>query len=150
MNDVTLPCAIEPDEWFVVFHPHAINRWLSLLACGHFKHVSAFAYCPGIKAWLLYDAQWSGLRLILFPHATAAAALVKYTAGCAIVKAPRRSRPMGLVSRLGFFCVPAVKHLLGVRCPIMRPDALYRHLLRNGGTRIDDKNPVDPGRSQLG
>jgi hypothetical protein len=137
MDAIRLPHAIEPDEWFVVFHRQTPSRLLSLIALGRFKHVSAFAYCPGFKLWLLYDTSLYGTRLILLPHGeTAKAALVKYTAGCAIVKIAARRVHMGTSSRLAFYCVPAVKHLIGLRCVAMRPDALYRQILRSGGVPI--------------
>jgi len=146
MEAIDLPNAIEPTEWFVVFHPETKMRWLALLAFGRFKHVSAFAYCPGFKAWLLYDTQWGGTRLILFPAATAKATLMQYTAGCAVVKIARALQPMGPTGRVGFNCVTAIRHLLGVRCAMYRPDALYRYILQHGGQRIDEgKHPVNPG-----
>lgn len=140
MNEVLLPAAIEPDEWFVVFHTKATTRLLSWLALGRFKHVSAFAYYPGFKAWLLYDVQLTGTRLILLAHGDEAkATIAAITAGCTIVKVRRQLTSYRWHSRLGFYCVPAVKHLLGVRCATMRPDGLYRHLLRDGGIRIDGR-----------
>jgi hypothetical protein len=148
MDEVALPHAVEPDQWFVVFHPEAKSRWLSLLACGHFKHVSAFAYCPGFKAWLIYDAQWCGLRLMLFPHGDVAkAAIAAHTKNCVILKMTRANQSMGLSSRLGLYCVSTVKHLLVVRCRAIRPDTLYRHLLKIGAVRVDEGvNSANPGR----
>ena len=149
MDEITLPDAIEPNEWFIVFHPKARTRWISWLACGKFKHVSAFAYCPGFRVWLIYDAQWSGMRLFLVSAAAAKAMLGKYTACCAIVKFTPWRHPMPLTSRLAYYCVPAIKHLLGVRCASWRPDGLYVHLLRNGGQLIDGRHvdTINPGRS---
>lgn len=36
-------------------------------------------------------------------------------------------------TRVGLWCVTAVKHLTGLRSGALRPKALFRHLLRNGG-----------------
>ena len=146
MDEIALPDAVEPNEWFVVFHPKGMSRWLAMLACGHFKHVSAFAYCPGFKAWLVYDAQWSGLRLMLFAHGPGAkTAIARHIDGCTVLKFTRTGTPMALSSRLGFTCVSAVKHLLGVRCGFWRPDALYAHLLRNGAIPLDERHAASPG-----
>jgi hypothetical protein len=158
MNTIELPDAIEPLEWFVVFHRQAPTRLLSLLAFGEFKHVSAFAYVPGFKAWLVYDAQLAGTRLFLLPHRdTSKAVLIRFMDNCAVLKIAKQwnSHAMPWSSRLGFYCVPAVIHLLGLRCVAVRPDALYRHILRNGGIRVDEfrqhvQRPGIAARSELG
>lgn len=139
MDEIHLPDAIEPTEWNVVFHKTTRWRWLRWLACGRFKHVSAFAYCPGFRAWLVYDTQLSGTRLMLLANGDKARATLKrYTADCEIVTIARQHQRPHWSSRIGFYCVPATKHLLGVRCAAMRPDALYRHLIQIGGTRLHD------------
>lgn len=135
MDPVTLPDAIEPTDWFVVFHPSASTRWLSWLAMGHFKHVSAFAYVPGFKAWLLYDVARAGTRLMLLSaNDHGRAELLRYTRGCQIVKMERREKVT--LGRFGFFCTTSICHLLGLTC-VARPDALWRLCLRNGGVPLD-------------
>lgn len=99
--------------------------------------MSAWAYVPGHRLWLLYDAQWRGLRLQILTHEAAKAAFAGHSEGGAIVKMKRSEQAMSLSSRLCFDCVTATKHLLGVRCHSWRPDAFYRHLLRNGGELVD-------------
>lgn len=144
MDDVSIP-AVEPNEWFVVFHRKSLNRVLSFLAFGEFKHVSAFGYCPGLKVWMLYDVQWSGTRIILVDQKT----VIDWTHGCDILKIPRTTLRMGMSSRLGFYCVTAVKHLIGLRCVAVTPCALYRHILRHGGILICERLPAsDPSRPQ--
>ena len=133
MDNITLPEAIEPDTWNVVFYPCA-SRLGRMLA--RFKHVSAFAYVPGFRAWVLLDVQWSGLRLCLFSHEAAMRVFTHYTEGCAIVKFSRQHQTLGLSSRAGFYCVSAIKCLLGVRCRVILPDGLFRYLLNNGGIEI--------------
>lgn len=140
--------AIEPDQWFVAFHTTAKSRLLSFLAAGKYKHVSAFAYLPGLRAWVIYDAEWRGLRLLFFSHEAAKAVIAERTRDAAIVKINRLGRSMGLSSRVALYCVSTIKHLLGVRCPCVRPEAFYAYLLRNGGELIDESiNTVPPGRS---
>jgi hypothetical protein len=155
MDEINLPDAIEPTEWYVIFHRKVAVRWLSWLACGEFKHVSAMAYCPGFKAWLVYDTQLRGTRIFLVAHGrdgeTIKPFFMAHTRDCAVVKIARSDVSMGLSSRLGLYCVPAIKHLLGVRCAAVRPDAFYRHILRNGGTLIDERRHADASdRPQLG
>jgi hypothetical protein len=145
VNEVTLPSAIEPTEWFVVFHVKSITRWLGWLAVGRYKHVSAFSYCVGVKLWLLYDVQWSGTRVMLLDKS----AVMAWTEGCTLVQIARTGERMRGSSRVGLTCVNAVKHLIGLRCVAVTPDQLYRHILRNGGTVISERYPAPAsGRSE--
>lgn len=149
MEPTTTPDGFEPADWFVVFHPTASTRWLSWIAMGHFKHVSAFAYIPGFKAWLLYDVARAGTRLMLLPaDAVGKAELVRYTRGCEIVQMTRR--PRASLNRFGFFCTTSICHLLGLTC-VARPDALWRLCLDNGGTILGRQRSTDtatPGRPE--
>jgi hypothetical protein len=131
MDTRVLPDAIEPTYWNVVFHPSVTG--LNRLLLGRFQHVSAFTYIPGVGAWILYDCQWGGTRIAFLPRLNV---LIAYTRGCAVVKFDRIYKPTLLAGRLGFYCVSAVKQLLGVRCQSILPDGLYRYLIRNGGTEI--------------
>lgn len=133
MQEVSdLPAAIEPTEWHVVFHRKSMNRILSFLAFGEFKHVSAFGYLPGVKMWLVYDVQWSATRTMLMSKQS----IIEWTAGCEILRIARLGERMSLWSRLGLYCVSAVKHLIGLGCVAATPDQLYRYILRNGGIDI--------------
>lgn len=133
-----LAMAIEPVEWFVVFHRKSMNRLLGWLAVGEFKHVSAFGYCAGFKCWLIYDVTWSGTRIKLLPHNEFGKATIGlWTQDCFIMKLPRGDGLPHPTSRIGFTCVNAVKHLLGLGCVAMTPSQLYRHILRNGGLPLD-------------
>lgn len=139
MDVVNPPSSVEPTEWYVIFHPSTTSPLLSFLAFGHFKHVSAIGYYAGFKVWLLFDARRAGMRVPLIAHESMKAVIGEYTEGCTLVKFARRPDPIGMAPhlRLGFFCVTAVKHLLGVRCPTLRPDGLFRHLMKHGGTVIN-------------
>lgn len=136
---------VEPTEWFVVFHRTSTSRILSFLAFGEFKHVSAFAYAPGFKCWLMYDVQWRGTAVTVADQA----AVIGLTRGCTILKMPRTSDRMRMTARAGFYCVTAIKHLLRLRCVAVTPDALYRHILHNGGIMVSEHRctsaSTDPG-----
>ena len=139
-----LPPAIEPDYWNVVFHPS--EGILPRLVLGRFQHVSAFTYIPGTRAWILYDCQWGGTRIMLLPRVNV---LVAYTSGCTVVKFDRIYKPMLFASRIGFFCVPAIKHLLGIDSFSMRPDALFKDCLKYGGVVISEQNPAASDRQSM-
>jgi hypothetical protein len=142
--------AAEPAEWFVVFHPAASSRWLSALAMGRFKHVSAFTYVQVGDCWLFLDAEWTGLRIVHAKHEIARQQIARYAAHGVIVKCRRADAPMRLWSRAGFTCVSAVKQLLRVKTWSLRPDALYRHLLANGGELFNEASAADSSRPDAG
>lgn len=148
MDEITLPIAVEPVEWFVVFRERSVSRILGALTPGRRKHVSAFGYCPGVKLWLVYDVQWSGTRIMLMAQSE----VLAWVGDAEMVKIARIGHRMGLSSRFAFTCVSAVKHLIGLRCVAATPDALYRHILRNGGTTISDARHPAPAaaRSRTG
>jgi hypothetical protein len=149
MDAYELPDAIEPDYWNICFHPS--EHWATRLLIGRFQHVSAFTYVPGFRAWVIYDAQWSGLRLSFFSHQTAMATFIRYTRGCTVLKFTRMSEQIGPLSRFGiFFCVPAIKHLLGVSCFAVTPDGLYRHLIANGAEIVFDERTVRTAATTAG
>jgi hypothetical protein len=131
MDTIALPDAIEPTYWNVVFHPSTTR--LKRLVLGEFQHVSAFTYIPGTGAWLMYDSQWGGVRIALIPRINA---LVSYSRGCTVIKFDRRYQSIAIASRFGFYCVPAIKQLLGLSCVAATPDGLYRHLIKHGGVLI--------------
>ena len=132
MGDVRMPSAIEPSQWFVVFHETTKSRLVSLFAFGRFKHVTAFGYCAGFKAWLHVDPQFGRLRLSLLSQEQAVAlsrdaVLVKVAPACGI----------NFLGRIGLYCVPTIRYLLGLPCVALTPTGLYRQILRNGGILID-------------
>jgi hypothetical protein len=143
MDCYELPDCIEPIYWNVVFHP-AKTR-LARLLLGRFDHVSAFAYVPGYKVWIVYDNQWGGTRISFVAHGSL---LVSYIRNCSVIRFNRVYKPMVLMSRFGFYCVPAVKSLLGLSCVAATPDQLYRHLVNNGGELIGQR--VDTAAAAAG
>ena len=144
MDSYELPDLIEPTYWNVVFHPTAGR--LARVVLGRFAHVSAFTYVPGFNAWIMYDCQWGGVRIGLIPRVNV---LVAYTRDCTVVKFDRVYKPFAIWSRFGFYCVPAIKQLLGLSCVAATPDALYRHLIANGGELISGQR-VDTAAAAAG
>jgi hypothetical protein len=145
---VEKPTAVEPDVWFVVFHPMSATRWLNWIPM-RFRHVSAFAYVHAAGAWLIYDVQFWCTRHILLPDNTAALDfLAQFTEGCAVLHM-KRPGPSRLWFRLGFWCVPAMKHLLGLRSSALLPSGLYRDCRRAGAKIIHEPSKLHPaGRSE--
>ncbi|WP_165923541.1 hypothetical protein [Bosea sp. BK604] len=45
--------------------------------------------------------------------------------------------------RLGFWCVPAMSHLVGLTSTVLRPDALYAACMKAGGSICEwDDEPL--------
>jgi hypothetical protein len=150
--DVAILTAAEATRWSIVFHRQAENRLFAMLAMGHFKHVSAFAWLPGPRVWIHYDLGFRRTRVVVLPDtAESKAYLAALITGNAIVTMKVRgdARP---VMRLGLFCTSAVKHLIGLRSSALRPDALFASCLRHGGKLSDDASQNHPaaGRPNAG
>lgn len=137
MDARSIPQAIEPSTWYVVFHASSESRLVSFLSFGRFKHVSAFAYYAGFKGWLVFDPTFGRISLSMIPHEQNKL-LLDYIAGAKVIKYQIKQGDINFGSRFGLYCVPAIKYLLGLSCVAVRPDGLYRHIVNNGGTLIDE------------
>lgn len=130
MDARSLPGSFEPEVWYVVFHVKSSIPWLNWLTPGRFKHVSAYAHVPGYRAWLVFDCQPQGFRLI---H-TQIAGIVDWTRGCTVVRMTRRERDgLNLGSRVLLWCGPSVRHLVGLKGWSPIPLHIYKACLREGG-----------------
>ncbi|SEE52207.1 hypothetical protein [Bradyrhizobium lablabi] len=129
---------VEARRWTVVFHREAHNRFFSLIALGHFKHVSAIAWLPELSQWWVYDVGFRRTRLrVLVDGDNAKATISAIVRGNAAVTVDVREDGLPWL-RLGLFCTTAVSHLIGLSCSALRPDALFRHLVAKGGLVSDD------------
>lgn len=134
---VDLARIAEPAEWFLVFHRTSTSRLLSFIAFGELKHVSAFGYCAGFDAWIVYDVTWKGTRVRLVRNdAAGQQAIIDMTRGCDMLKIAHAGQLPSWSSRIGFYCVSSVKHLLGLRCVAITPTQLYRYLRKTGAMTI--------------
>lgn len=126
------PLVVEPTSWMLVFDREASSRWLSLIAFGRYKHVRAFAYVPFLHVWVFFDPHIGGTDIVVAADGEPAQALMqRWLVNADVLRMPRRpgwNRPA-----LFGFCVPVIKRLIGLRSGALRPSALYRHCLRNGG-----------------
>lgn len=138
MDDEPRVVDYTPKNWLVVFYPQSIYRWVNWLVPGRFKHVSLVTFVPAANAWLFYSVEPSRVPVELWPGDDAGSLRFgEITAGATVVKFPS-SQERSSWLRAGWWCVPAAKHALGVRCGALWPDQLYRYLLANGGEVIRD------------
>jgi hypothetical protein len=135
-----LPQEVAVSGWTIAFHRRAARRWVEWLAGGRYKHVSAFTYVSSLRLWVLYDVKLAGAPIVLLPDSQAAIARISaHLADADLITMPPRESG-GLC--MGFFCVPAIKHLVGLRGGALRPDALWRDCLRQGGNVVHGTVPT--------
>lgn len=126
-----------PENWLVCFDRKAANWFWSAIACGRYKHVRAFAFVPEMRVWVFYDVQAVTAEIFVAHDGPGAERLIgQWVENAEVVHVKRRARSRRWF-RVGFWCVPAIKHLLGLRCVALRPDALYRHCLKIGDKFAD-------------
>lgn len=137
------PIACEPQVWTLCFSHKASTRLRSFLAFGAHKHVRAYAYLPGMKAWLFYDVHLGGKTVAVVLDGDAAMAVIgEWMMDADLLRIRRDPRPVG--PPVFGWCVPAIKHLIGSRSCALRPSALYRWCLSHGGEPFDGCAKIQP------
>lgn len=131
------PGAGEPARWILCFSRQAQRRWMNWFPfIGPYKHVRAFGCVPGINTWIFYDAALDRTSVLVARGETARALMAEWLHGAdAIGMDVRTGR--ACIPRLGTWCVPAVKHLIGLRSGALRPIGLWRDCVRHGGEVIE-------------
>lgn len=133
---MTSPPIFSPSQWLVIFETK--SHWLVEKFCpGRFKHVCAAGYVEAIDTWLVYSVELDGTKVGAFrPGAdfNAWLGIVVANAGVLRVKAGQA----GMQPWFAFWCVPAVKHLVGIRGGALLPDQLWRYCIANGAEIVAD------------
>lgn len=141
----------EPHDWYVVFHPETSKWWIDWLSWGRFKHVSVFGFVNRAQAWVFYDFHLDRARIYVVGNHEADIAIGHYSTGNTVV---RMARPIGREKDInlpvGAWCVPAVAHIVGLRTCALRPDALFRQCLANGGEIIGPEGDEDEAKRAEG
>lgn len=122
----------EPDSWLVVFHEKSSVRWVNRLVWGRFKHVSAVAWFEAARVWVLFDPALPRIQIVAMPENIGAEVVGGMIDNAGVLRIRTREGFGSVGGRLGLWCVPAVKHLLGLRCGALRPDALWNHCVADG------------------
>lgn len=147
VGDAYYPAAIDPVDWIVVFRPWSSNRLVQRFVPGHFKHVSACAYCADLKAWVTFDVGITGTKIMVIPDGPQAdAILTPWLSGCTLIRIRKNHATRCAVALFGW-CVPSIARLIGVPSGALRPDTLYRHCLRNGGAILAQIGTDTPASS---
>jgi len=131
-----MPPGEEPARWLLVFKRRTDSLLARILACGEFKHVCAYACLPGAKVWLIFDVNLERTAPIVVPFGGEHAWLLDLIDDSEVISMARREGRSTLP--LFGWCVPAIAHLVGLRTWALRPDALYRYCVANGGTPMKE------------
>ena len=143
MGDVYFPAAIDPVDWIVVFRPTSASWLVRTFVPGRFKHVSAFAYLPGLKVWVTYDVGFDGTKIVVIPDGPQVnTVLAPWLADCTLVRMKRKCAARSSIALFGW-CAPSIARLIGLSGGTLRPMALYHHCLRNGGVIIGQERTIN-------
>lgn len=134
------------ETWYVAFVDYGRNLWWHRFTRRGFRHVFAFAFDTLTGTWIVFDPTLEGfvVRPLTRSQVDAMIAEVMLVQGRILKcrfegRAPRRPR-------LFATCVTTLIHLLGLPCCAVRPDGLYRFLLKRGAVpvfeRAKDEGPV--------
>jgi hypothetical protein len=126
-----------PKVWQVCFMGRERRfAWDRILPPG-FRHAFLLGYVAEHGLWICYDVQFFKTEITLLSPERAGFLLnLAHDEGAVLNwPAPEVGRPSwGL--RLGFWCVPAICHVLGLGCVAMTPKGLHDYLSRRGATRL--------------
>lgn len=123
-------------RWYIGFTGDYEGRgrhWYDIFTKPGFRHVLALGYDPDLSAYVLYDPTHAGTTITILSADDRAVDLlilhVKET-GCWLKVNPGGNR--FLFGQWRFYCVPAIKHLVGLKSCALSPHGLYRDLVKAG------------------
>lgn len=132
----------KPIIWYVCFH-EGRSLWGR-----RFRHVSLAGYAE--DTWLHFDLHRTGVSVAAIYRYEEASLFREYLlANFAVVKVGFTETP-GFNFARPMTCVGFVKHVIGLRSSALRPDSLFRCLLRNKhGVWVNDpESQREPGADQ--
>lgn len=131
-----------PAFWLVCFvGMERRSIWDWFLPAGY-RHAFLLGYLPDVKQYLLYEVLFWRTTVALVSPALAGQMISGAAAqgGALVCHPPEAGKPSAWL-RFGFWCVPAIKHVLGLRCVAVTPKGLHDFLVRNGAKPLLEKDP---------
>lgn len=127
---------VEPPArlWLVFFLPGS-NWWCRFLRKGY-GHVTAMSWFAAEKKWVCVDPLSKGTVIELWDPEDVPRRLGQLAHDATLVLR-MRSRHDLKRSPVDFWCVGAVKGILGLRCRALFPYGLSKHLLANGAEIVE-------------
>lgn len=127
-----------PSRWIVAFARRSASPWVNRLVPGRYKHVMAMGYVAEMDAWLFFDWRLGHADIYTARGDGARQLMAHFSEGADLLGMPAR-RGRAVAFHTGLWCVPAVKHLVGIRGGALRPTTLFRDCLRQGAEIISDE-----------
>lgn len=135
---VPLHAAGTPSRWILAFARRSTSRWVNRVP-GKYKHVMAMGYVAEMDSWVFFDWRLGHADIYAARGDGAKQLMAHYADGADLLGMPAR-RDRSAAIRCGLWCVPSVKHLVGIRGGALRADALWRDCLRQGAEILSDEN----------
>lgn len=133
-----------PKAWQVCFMGMERRFWWDWLTPPGFRHVFLLGYVAEHGLWLCYDMMAFKTEITLLSGTRAGALLtMAHDQGQVLTWPAPIDPPRRFGLRLGFWCVPAIKHILGLRCVAMTPKGLHDYMLRRGARPLVEE-PHEP------
>src|SRR5581483_3821694 len=125
-----------PRLWLVFFGEACGRPWWARALRPGFRHVSAAAWFDRAERWIYFDPLSSGLHIEIDTHAGFGSRFAQLWRDSAAILRVRAVPRQGRLPP-AFFCVGAMKALLGTRSRALSPRGLYRDLLREGAELVE-------------
>jgi hypothetical protein len=148
MNPLTEDTDIDR-EWLIFFGDGPRAAWWDCLTKPGFRHVCAASYYASIGAWVFYDVSRKGTDIRVIPEEKAGPFFAAWVHVSAAILRMRSRKDRTAVPSF-FYCVGAMKALLGIRSSALLPEGLFHDLLRKGAEiveipdRVSHHQPVQP------
>lgn len=120
-----------PRLWLVFFGEAASRPWWGRFFRPGFRHVRAAAWFDQTSRWMLFDPTIRGIHIEIETDEAFAARWAELYGSSAAILRMRSEYGRGALPP-AFWCVGAVKALLGIRSCALLPHGLYRDLLAQG------------------
>lgn len=129
--------------WLVFFGEAEGAPWWGRFLAPGFRHVVACAWFAEQERWVYYNPTRRGTVVLIYRDDEFGPRLSQLIADSSVVLRVASNHQRG-TTPLGWWCVGAIKALLGVRGRALSPRSLCRYLQRNGATIISN-SPVPEG-----
>lgn len=138
-----LPSA--PRVWQVCFVGDKRQApWDWFLPAGY-RHAFLLGYLPEHRLWLRYEVLYHRTEISLISPALAGQLLSTAVAQGGVLSWPAGDwQAPSWWLRFGLWCVPAIKHALGLRCVALTPKQLHDFLVKNGAKRLIEEREHGP------
>lgn len=130
-----------PAFWHVAFIRDETEHLIDLISPKGFRHVLCYGYVMEFGAWIVVDPsiRKNDIHLIKEGGPMAEFLWGLMGRGATVVRMPSREQAAPIDSALPATCVNIVKRTIGIRSGALRPIALYRDLLADGGEIVFEK-----------